>query len=197
MDDDLPREGELLDISRKQTASTKSPQVPTSPGKVQKFPVGMIGIFVILLVLGIVSKMFFSHEDPEKIAVYKEATQAVFTSMKSQLPYLTTVTCEGKAQDKPDCINFVGTFIPNKDSQNFLSVMIANDQVSGASASDIALIKDNLKVLIEVKRTTLSSRKPLTFLIVSTTIPKVGEETVLKTRCTEEEGDLITCETER
>lgn len=199
MDDDLPKEGELLDISRKKAAPIQSPQVTSSQeGEQTKFPMGVIVVLIVLAVLGVASKTLFTgHEDPEKVASYKEATQSVFDTMKSQFPYLTTVTCEGSVPDKPDCVNFVGAFIPNKDSQNFLSVMIANDKVSGASATDIEQIKGHLKILIDAKRTTLASRKPLTFLIVSTNVPKVGEESITKTRCTEGGGDTITCEAER
>jgi len=199
MDDDLPKEGELYDITKKRSNHTQPQQeLKTEASSQTKFPVGIILALIILAVLAFLSKSFFNDSvDPEKVAIYKESSQSVFNAMKDQIPYLTSVTCEGSVPDNPSCVDFVGTFVPNKESLDYTTSMTVNDKVEGATTADIEKIKSNLRILVDAKRITIASRKPLTFLILSTTVSKVGEESVTKVRCKEEGGNTITCETIR
>jgi hypothetical protein len=118
--------------------------------------------------------------------------------MKSQLPYLVSITCEGKDPNRADCVNFVGTFRPDKENPNYLVSMGSFDKVEGVSVSDMKTLQDNLKVLVDNKRMTLSSvHAPLTFLVDSVTVPRIGEEFSVKVLCTEDGANIITCEPKR
>lgn len=201
MDDDLPKEGELLDISRnkkKVDIIGQDTMVDSTPKAPVKIPFTVIAGLLFLAVAAFVANLTTGKVSPEKIAVYRESTQAIFETMRSQFPYLVNISCEEREPNKPDCINFVGTFRPNKDSPSYLASMDTNDKVYGASQTDIALIKEQVKLLVEIKRTTLTSvRDPLTFLIDSVNIPRVGEEGVVRIRCKEDRAEVVECASER
>ena len=199
MDDDLPKEGELLDISKNRKSEVSKSVAISTETKPVKVPFALIGVLVIVALIAFFSKQSFGGKaSPEELAIYKLNTQSIFDSMKAQFPYLTGVTCEGSDPSKADCVNFVATFRPDKGNPGYLSSMDTIDKVYGATPAEIELIKGHIKVLIDIKRTTLTSvRKPLTFLIDSTTVPRVGQEFSVKTRCTEGGGDAIVCEDQK
>ncbi len=198
MDEDLPKEGELLDISKKRTSAVS--QNPTSileEKKPAKIPVGMIVVLVVVAVAFFGIKNFSGgNVDPQKVIAYRQNTQSVFDTMKSQLPYLVNVKCEGGDPGRPDCISFIGTFRPAKDSLTYQSSMDTIDKVPGVTTADIELIKGNVKVLADNKRTVLGVGEPFTFLIDSITIPKVGEEFKVIIKCSEVGVDVV-CENVR
>lgn len=202
MDDDLPKEGVLLDITRtkksKESTESKDSSLPKE-SQPTKIPFGVIGVLVIIAGIALLSQVSLGGKaKPEEVATYKLNTQSIFDSMKAQFPYLVSLKCEGSDPNKGDCINFVGTFRPDKESPSYLSSMGTIDKVQGATPADIELIKGHVKVLADIKRTTLTSaRKPFTFLIDSVTIPKVGPEISVKTKCTESGPDNVVCETIR
>ncbi len=196
MDDDLPKEGELLDISKKR-AKVTSPHVDgNAVEKSQsKFPV--VPVIVLILLAGAVfgfKKFSGGNSDPEKVALYKQSTESVISTMKGQLPYLENVGCEGANPDKDDCFNFIGRFRPIKDSPNYISSMGTIDKAEGISSADIEIIKAHIKVLLDAKRTILSSGERITFLIDSVTVPKVGDNVAVKIKCTGDGVDTVTCE---
>ncbi len=200
MDDDLPKEGELLDISKKRVHSvdTSGPQNLQTTSST-KLPVGLLIVLVLLALVAFFAKggLGTSHVDKDKAILYKQATQSVIGTMKSQFPYLENVGCEGSDPDKDDCVHFVGRFRPIVDSPTYLSSMGTIDKAPGVSDQDIELIKGHIKVLADSKRTIISSRELLTFLIDSVTIPKVGEPYSVKIKCTESGVDAVICETIR
>ncbi len=201
MDDDLPKEGELLDISRNKKTSTTASQNSTTEetqAKPVKIPTAFIGVVIFLAVAAFVAKVATGNASPEQIEKYQQGTYAVFSDMKNQFPHLVSVVCEGSDPSKQDCIHFVGTFRPNKDSPNYLASMDTNDKVYGASQTDIALIKEQIKRLVEIKRTTLTSvRDPFTFRIDSVNIPRVGGVDEVKIRCTEDRVEVVECASEK
>jgi sporulation protein YlmC with PRC-barrel domain len=68
------------------------------------------------------------------------------------------------------------------------------DKAPGVSDADLELIKSHVKVLADSKRTIMASREPLTFLIDSITVQKVGEDILVKIQCTESGVDIVICE---
>jgi hypothetical protein len=200
MDDDLPKEGELLDISKnKPMGQHQDSGLLTEVKPPAKIPVGLIVIAILIAAVLLVSRSSFGvHEDPVKVAQYKENSKIIFDTMKSQVPFLVSVACEGSDPNKPDCVSFIGTFRPNKDSPNYQSLMDTNDKVYGASVNDIAAIKEQLKLLVDLKRMTLRTvRLPLTFVIDSIDIPRVGDDIPVRIRCTENTAETIVCLSER
>ena len=199
MDDDLPKEGELLDISKNKNNTKSGSSLINTESSPTKSPIGIIVTLVVLAVIAFIAQgSLGGNESPEKIVSYQQDTQSIFSSMKSQFPYLESIVCEGSDPRKEDCVNFVGTFRPNKESPQYLASMGVNDKVEGATSADISLIKDHVKVLVGAKRMNLPSvRKPFTFLVSSVTIPSVGAEIVLTTRCSEGDGDTVICTYER
>ena len=198
MDEDLPKEGELLDITKKRTsASSHNSSIILEEKTPAKFPVGIIVVLVVIAIAFIGIKKFSGgNVDPQTLITYRQNTQSVLDTMKTQLPYLVNVKCEGGDPGKPDCINFIATFRPVKDSLTYMSSMDTTDKVPGVSSADIELIRNNVKVLADNKRTVLSVREPLTFTIDSVTIPKVGEEFKVVIKCTEKGLDVV-CENVR
>lgn len=199
MDDDLPKEGELLDISKKRTNSTiQSPTIFPTEKKSTDIPARLIVLFVIAIIVVFVAKKFSGgHVDLQKVAMYRQNTQSVFDTMKSQLPYLVNVKCEGSDPILADCVNFVGTFRPIKGSETYLTSMGIVDKAQGVTDADVEIIKGHIKVLIDIKRTILASREKITFEIDSVTVPKVGEEYNVKIKCIESGADSVQCETIR
>lgn len=194
MDDDLPKEGELFDLNKKYTGSPRAPLLVGEKPKAGT-PVGIIIAVVLLAVIIIYAKGGFgAKESKQAIETYRQGTQSVFEAMKGQYPYLLNVLCEGPDPTKEDCVNFIGTFRPNKENATYLTIMETTGEVSGASSADIATIKDNIKTLVDIKRSTLTStRKPLTFLIDSVTVTRVGQETMVTTKCTEDSKETVVC----
>ena len=199
MDDNLPKEGELLDISQnKKSVSTPTTLLATEEKPPSHAPVWIVSILVILTVIAFVSNAGSNKKvDPQVLNTYQQNTASVFDTMKSQFPYLTNVVCEGSDPNKADCVHFVGTFRPNKDNPLFITTMATSDKVEGSTDADIELIKDHVKVLADNKRTILGSRELFTFLVDSVTIPKVGEEFHVKTKCSESDANTVTCEKQR
>jgi hypothetical protein len=196
IDDDLPKEGELLDITKKKSISTNqaAPSISTSTTPI-KMTIGLIAALVVVAIVAFSSKMLFSPSaSSEEAAVYQQGVQSIISTMKSQYPYLVSVTCDNEDPIKPDCTSFIASFVPVKDNQTYLSSMDTIDKVPGVSDADMTSIKGHIKTFIDNKRTSLpSARKPLRFLIESTTIPKVGEPYKIKTLCIEGTGDAISC----
>lgn len=194
MDDDLPKEGELFDLNKKYTGSPRAPLLSGEKPKVGA-PVGIIIAIVLFAVVIIYAKGGFgAKESKQTINTYRQGTQSVFEAMKSQYPYLLNVLCEGSDPTKEDCVNFVGTFRPNKENAAYLTQMETSGEVSGASSADIATIKDTIKTLVDIKRSTLTStRKPLTFLIDSVTVTRIGQEVMVTTKCTEDSKETVVC----
>lgn len=200
MDDDLPKEGELLDISKKKSNGIGSHNIQNvvQDTKETKIPVGLLSILIIVVAAVLIMKGdISSNVDPEKVAIYKDNNLSIFSSMKSQLPYLLRVECEGQDPNKADCVHFVGTFRPSATNPLYQTTMDTTDKVPGASVADIEVVKSNVKVLSDNKRTTLGSRELFTFLIDSVTVPKVGEEYHTKIKCTEKGVDDVVCDTIR
>jgi hypothetical protein len=154
-------------------------------------------VLVVLAIVAFFAKGSFSigHVSKEKAAQYKQATQSVVDVMKAQFPYLENIGCEGDNPDKDDCIHFVGRFRPIVDSPAYASSMGTIDKAPGVTDQDIELIKGHVKVIADNKRTIIASREPLTFLIDSITIPKVGEPYSVKIKCTESGVDAVVCNT--
>ncbi len=198
MDDDLPKEGELLDISKKRSGSTSSgaSSAIVTENTSTKFPLGLVGVLFVLAAIAFLTQGGGGTKaKPEKIAAYKQSYQSVFETMKSQLPNLVSIACEGSNPNKEDCVNFVGTFRPNKDSSTYQMTMDTTDKVPGVTPADIELIRSNVKVLADAKRITIASRELFTFRIDSITIPKVGQEYTVTTKCTESGADDVVCAT--
>lgn len=196
MDDDLPKEGELLDISKKRAGElhqkVETAQVGGTPTKI---PFGLLGILVLVALIAFFSSgMFGAKENPEKVATYAQGTQSIFGTMKNQFPYLVSIQCEGKDQNKADCVKYVGTFRPDKNNPNYLSSMDTVDKVQGVTDLDIEAIKGHVKVLADNKRMTLATRELFTFRIDSVTVPKVGEEYKVMIVCIEKGADAVECE---
>jgi hypothetical protein len=194
MDDDVPKEGELFDLNKKYTGPSRATLVSGERMKA-RMPIG--AIVVVLFFIGILFLArggFGGSASKEAIATYKQGTQSTFNTMKSQFPYLLNVLCEGSDPTKEDCINFVGTFRPDKENPNYAISMVANDKVEGISIADMTTLKDDIKVLVDAKRSVLVYRKPFTFLIDSVTVPRVGEELKVKIKCKEDSKEIIVCE---
>lgn len=194
MDDDLPKEGELFDLNKKYTGPNRTLLVASETPKA-KVPILLIVIMVLFGIIVFFTKGGFGGSaSKEKINEYTKSTQSNFSIMKSHFPHLLNVLCEGSDPTKEDCINFIGTFRPNKENPNYAVTMGVNDKVEGLSSVDIVTIKDDIKVLVDAKRSFLAYRKPFTFLIDSTTMPRVGEEVKVKIKCIEDSKEIIVCE---
>jgi hypothetical protein len=194
MDDDLPKEGELFDLNKKYSGP-KRDQLIVSEQPKAKTPILLIGVVLFFALAAFFAKGGFSASaSKEAIANYKQSTQSTFDTMKTQFPYLLNVLCEGSDPTKEDCVNFVGTFRPDQQNPNYAVSMTANDKVEGLSSADLVTLKDDIKVLVDMKRSILAYRKPFTFLIDSTTVPRVGDEVSIKIKCTEDSKDVIACE---
>jgi hypothetical protein len=197
MDDDLPKEGELFDLNKKYTGPNRSALLEAEKPKA-KAPVALIvGAVLLGVIVFFINGGFGGSASKEKINEYNQSAQSTFATMKTKYPYLLNVLCEGSDPTKEDCINFVGTFRPNKENPNYAVSMGVNDKVEGLSSADIVSIKDDIKVLINAKRSVLVYKKPFTFLIDSATVPRVGEEVKIKIKCKEDDTEIVVCETVR
>ncbi len=197
MDDDLPKEGELFDLNKKYTGPNRSALIVSEKPKA-KTPLALIaGVVLLGVVVFFLNGGFGGSASKGKKHEYSQSAQSTFITMKSKFPYLLNVLCEGSDSTKEDCINFVGTFRPDKDNPNYAVSMGVNDKVEGLSSADVVLIKEDIKVLVNAKRSVLVYKKPLTFLIDSVTVPRVGEQVNIKIKCIEDSKEVIVCENER
>jgi hypothetical protein len=191
--DDMPKEGELLDISKNKSNQGGQRETFKDSSSQTKMPIGLIVGLVGLAVVAFLAKGLLGGPSEDKIALYQQDIEQVFSSMKTQYPNLVSITCEGAKPNKLDCVNFVGTFRPDKDSPAYQMTMDTADKVSGVTPADIESIRGSVKVLANSKRTILQSSGLFSFRIDSVTIPKVGEEYTVKTKCIESGADDVVC----